>query len=161
MRMWMVPPEMMCRKHLLGEHVEIHMLAGSLRRKRSIEGHLAAGQLEPQSIHRRHAALVAEMRRRGYRHQSPLLPVDGKTPHGLVDVAASTKELQKRCPDCRARMNVRRKTITREELTRLAFCNSTRLPRKVNVDGRLREWVGIGWIDIGPFNRRYTTVEEV
>jgi hypothetical protein len=30
MRMWMVPPKVMCRKHLLGEHVEIHMLAGSL-----------------------------------------------------------------------------------------------------------------------------------
>ena len=109
MRMWMVPPEVMCRKHLLGEHVEIHMLAGSLRRKRSIEGHLAAGQLEPQSIHRRHAALVAEMRRRGFKHQSPL-PSAGRltSRHRIarVDVAKSMNELATRCKDCRLGMHV-------------------------------------------------------
>ena len=38
MRMWMLPPECMCRKHLLGEHVELHMLLGSMRRGKSIEG---------------------------------------------------------------------------------------------------------------------------
>ena len=104
MRMWMVPPEVMCRKHLLGEHVEIHMLAGSLRRGRSIEGHLAAGQLEPASIRRRHAALALEMRRRGFKHQSPLPLVHGKVPRGRVNVAMSVKDLKKRCPDCRARL---------------------------------------------------------
>ena len=42
------------------------------------------------------------------------------------------------------------KTITWDELSRLAFCNSDRLPQKVIVHGRLKEWVGIGWIDLGP-----------
>jgi len=28
--MWMTPPAGMCRKHLLGEHVELHMLLGQL-----------------------------------------------------------------------------------------------------------------------------------
>jgi hypothetical protein len=44
----------------------------------------------------------------------------------------------------------KKKTITRAELARLSFCNSDRLPRKINIDGRLKEWVGIGWIDLGP-----------
>ena len=56
MRMWMVAPGKMCRKHLLGEHVEIHMLAGSLLKGRSIGGFLADGLLEPQSMRARHAA---------------------------------------------------------------------------------------------------------
>ena len=38
MRMWMVPPSKMCRQHLLGEHVEIHMLVGTMRKGKSMQG---------------------------------------------------------------------------------------------------------------------------
>jgi hypothetical protein len=51
-------------------------------------------------------------------------------------------------------------TITRSELARLSFCNSKKLPKKVNVDGHCREWVGIGWVDVGPVDKRYATVVE-
>lgn len=47
MRMWMLPPETMCRKHLLGEHVELHMLLGSLRRGKNIDGFLAGSWWTP------------------------------------------------------------------------------------------------------------------
>ena len=40
MRMWMLPPKGLCRKHLLGEHVELHMLLGSMRRGKNIDGFL-------------------------------------------------------------------------------------------------------------------------
>jgi hypothetical protein len=34
--MWMVDPRLVCSKHLLGEHVELHMFVGCLlKRKRS------------------------------------------------------------------------------------------------------------------------------
>jgi hypothetical protein len=55
-------------------------------------------------------------------------------------------------------MKSKPKTITREELSRLSFCNSSRLPRKANIDGRLMEWVGIGWIDLGPAHKGVVTV---
>ena len=61
MRMWMLPPAGMCRKHLLGEHVELHMLLGSLRRGKNIEGFLSGGLVDPQSIFARHEELVAEI----------------------------------------------------------------------------------------------------
>ena len=32
MRQWMVDPRLLCRKHLLGEHVENHMFIGTLKR---------------------------------------------------------------------------------------------------------------------------------
>ena len=56
MRMWMLPPEMMCRKHLLGEHVELHMLLGSLRRGKNIDGFLAGKLVDPRRMFRRHCA---------------------------------------------------------------------------------------------------------
>lgn len=49
MRMWMLPPETMCRKHLLGEHVELHMLLGTMKRGRRIDGFLA-GKLTRRAI---------------------------------------------------------------------------------------------------------------
>ncbi len=69
MRMWMVDPKKMCRKHLLGEHVEIHMMVGTLLKGRSIDGFLERGLLEPQSARIRHDALAAEMQARGYNAQ--------------------------------------------------------------------------------------------
>jgi hypothetical protein len=51
-------------------------------------------------------------------------------------------------------------TITFSELRRLSFCNSSKLPQKVVHDGILKEWVGIGWIDIGkpPKGHKFPTV---
>ena len=72
MRMWMVNPRKMCRKHLLGEHVELHMLVGTLQRRKRVDGFVANGLIEPLAIRERHGALVKEMERRGYRRQSPL-----------------------------------------------------------------------------------------
>ena len=75
MRIWDVPPERLCRQHLLGEHRELHGLWNILTQGKSgysrhpetrrWEGRLAA-------LYHRHEALVAEMARRGYRHGSPL-----------------------------------------------------------------------------------------
>ena len=32
MRMWLVPPQLMCDQHLLGEHLEMHMFIGTIRK---------------------------------------------------------------------------------------------------------------------------------
>lgn len=107
--MWMVPPETMCDQHLLGEHVEIHMLAGTLARRRSIDGFVAKGLLEPSSMRVRHAALADEMEGRGFSHKSPLPDVDleylpAAARETRVDVATSGVDLRARCERCRAMM---------------------------------------------------------
>jgi hypothetical protein len=38
MRQWLVDPKKMCRQHLLGEHCEHHMMLGSIRKKKNIDG---------------------------------------------------------------------------------------------------------------------------
>lgn len=103
MRMWMVPPETMCNRHLLGEHVETHMLAGSLRCGRSIQGFLDKGLLEPAVLQQRHDVLAREMRRRGMQHASPLEADTACYRTGYVDVQQADLELRRRCPDCRTR----------------------------------------------------------
>lgn len=110
MRMWMVAPEKMCRNHLMGEHVEIHMLLGSIRLGKSIEGFIRRKLVEPASITLRHDALVAEMVRRGYKHGSPIgddcdallssLP-KRYLRAGIVNVETSEAELRARCADCK------------------------------------------------------------
>ena len=38
MRMWMIDPKLLCRKHLLGEHGEIHKHLPSLRKGHRVDG---------------------------------------------------------------------------------------------------------------------------
>lgn len=75
MRIWDLPPRLLCRKHLLGEHNELHIMWKCITEQRSgwanhpetqrWRGRLAA-------MYRRHDALVREMHRRGFNHKSPL-----------------------------------------------------------------------------------------
>lgn len=102
----MVDPVTMCDRHLLGEHVEIHMLAGTLARRRSIDGFIAKGLLEPAAMQERHERLREEMGRRGFTHRSPLPETDlgylsMEARRARVDTAVSAAELARRCEGCR------------------------------------------------------------
>lgn len=105
MRMWLVDPFLLCRRHLLGEHVELHMLVGTLRRGISIQGYLDNGLVDTSWIWLRHDELVAEMENRGMNHTSPLAHVKVE-PAGCVDLEANLKELAKRCHRCRERIEL-------------------------------------------------------
>jgi hypothetical protein len=102
MRMWMVDPQIMCDQHLLGEHVELHMLVGTLVRKRSVAGFVANRLIEVHNVRKRHAALVKEMARRGMNHQSPL-PEFRARRLGKVDIDENQTELARRCLQCKSR----------------------------------------------------------
>ena len=100
MRMWMLSPQQMCRKHLLGEHVEIHMAVATLWQGKSVDGFLGKGLLELGKLRSRHDELAREMERRGYRHRSPLVAVPRRRA-GKVDKKRNARELAERCPECR------------------------------------------------------------
>ena len=105
MRMWLVDPAGMCRQHLLGEHVELHMLVGTLERGKSIQGFLDGGLIDTSKIRDRHTDLTVEMMFRGYKHKSPLSFVHDD-PDGYVDVDGNLEELHRRCEDCKSRGGV-------------------------------------------------------
>ena len=109
MRMWKVNPRLLCNQHLLGEHVELHMFVGCLRRGISLRGYLEGGLVEIHNLRRRHAELAMEMRRRGMRHASPL-PVFHRRIAGRVDIRRTLRDLAARCRQCRHRARSRRRS---------------------------------------------------
>lgn len=96
----MVNPKILCRKHLLGEHGEIHKHRHNFIKQHNMNGRI--GQIEPESMQIRHDELAVEMKRRGYNHQSPFeqpdisyLPAFPK-----VNITNSLVDLFYRCDDC-------------------------------------------------------------
>jgi len=100
MRMWNINPTMMCRKHLLGEHLECHMFVGAILKGKSINGYINRGLVEVHNIKFRHDELVKEMIKRGYNHKSPL-PNFEAWEAGNIDILKNFDDLTMRCPECR------------------------------------------------------------
>ena len=106
MRMWKVHPSLLCNKHLLGEHVEMHMFAGSIRCGKSVKGYIENDLLEPQNIKKRHDMLAQEMINRGMHHGTPLFITHaGGWPDHHMDEENSVQELRYRCTDCKERID--------------------------------------------------------
>lgn len=111
MRMWMVDPKIMCQKHLCGEHVELHMFIGTLKKGVRIDGFLKNNCCEPKSIFQRHIDISEEMIARGYNHQSPLELEDCNVISNLseiqknwmIDSSLAMNDLLSRCPECKKR----------------------------------------------------------
>lgn len=75
MRVWDLPPECLCRVHLLGEHREIHAIWAVLTKgMKGYSGHPETKRWEGRlkALFLRHESVSVEMERRGYRHSSPL-----------------------------------------------------------------------------------------
>ncbi len=113
MRMWMINPGFLCRKHLLGEHLECgHMLPGAITHNKiaSLIGLARDGFIEVTKIRERHEQLVIEMKKRGYKHKSniPEFSLDS-IPDFLLNVTVdqnkSISDLCERCEECRERIS--------------------------------------------------------
>ena len=72
MRMWNLNPKQMCDKHLLGEHLEMHMFVGAIKKGKSIKGFITTGLVRVYEIQNRHDQLANEMIGRGMNHKAPL-----------------------------------------------------------------------------------------
>lgn len=104
----MVNPVIMCDRHLLGEHCELHMILGSAKEGIALDGYVENNLLEISSLQSRHEALAKEMVRRKMNHNSELSYPDGYTfgqgifvSKGKVDREEALKELLRRCPECK------------------------------------------------------------
>jgi hypothetical protein len=77
MRVWDVPPKELCRKHLLGEHRELHGLWNILTKHGGVGGYARHPETlrwvgKSKALYLRHEALVTEFGNRGYKHHTPL-----------------------------------------------------------------------------------------
>jgi len=105
MRMWMVDPGEMCRQHLLGEHSEIHKHRHNFVKGHNISGRIEGNAVEPEAMQERHDALVSEMLKRGYKHNSPYEQPDLskypiETRQAKVNIQEARKLLEKKCLRC-------------------------------------------------------------
>ena len=106
MRMWMINPKLLCRKHLLGEHGEIHKHRHNFVKQHSISKRVSpVVQIEPVSMEKRHDELAEEMVRRGFNHNSPYKQPDlsylSETERNVkVDLNNSINDLTNRCLIC-------------------------------------------------------------
>ncbi len=107
MRMWMIPSECLCRRHLLGEHNEIHKHRHIFEKKYSIKGRInPVVQISPYKMEDRHNELVEEMLKRGYNHKSDYrLPnleyLREEERYAKVDIVKSIDDLYERCNECK------------------------------------------------------------
>jgi len=103
MRVWDIPPDELCRKHLVAEHAEIHGVFNVI--ERGTVGYADHPEVKRWrgklgALARRHDAVSAEMTKRGYRHLSPLpSPIDDEQQDVLLNTLAEQRELlkAKRC----------------------------------------------------------------
>lgn len=110
MRMWMLDPKYLCKKHLMGEHFEIHLHRHNFVKHHSVSGRVFPIVLiEPASMQSRHDALVVEMLARGYNHNSPYeqpdisyLPPEEQMAKGNIEY--NRFDLISRCEECRKRI---------------------------------------------------------
>lgn len=110
MRMWMCDPRILCRKHLCGMHVELHMFIGSINKGINMKGFINNDLLEPLSIKSCHEIISREMIKRGYNHKSDLNEMDinnalKKLPkeylYHKINSENSLNELISRCSKCK------------------------------------------------------------
>ncbi|MDG6996836.1 MAG: pyrimidine dimer DNA glycosylase [Nitrososphaerota archaeon] len=75
MRVWDIPPSKLCRRHLLGEHSEIHAIWSIIVHQRkgySKHPEVLRWRDKLRALYLRHDDLVKEFEKRGYKHNSPL-----------------------------------------------------------------------------------------
>ena len=96
MRIWDISADRLCRKHLLGEHAELHATWSILtKHKKGYSRHPEVkrwkGKLK--ALYLRHGKLFREMERRGYNHKSPL-PVKLASGSAIQDIYVDSPKRQ-------------------------------------------------------------------
>ena len=109
----MISPELLCNKHLIGEHGEIHKHRHNFVKKHNIFGRLnPVVQIEPLSMKKRHDELTKEMEKRFNKKYNSLyempdlsyLPNEQK--FAKVNIDISIKDLLNRCSECSKKINI-------------------------------------------------------
>jgi hypothetical protein len=104
--MWMINPALLCNKHILGEHGEIHKHRHNFVKKHKMAGRMVyPSQIDPHRQQERHDLIAEEMTRRGMNHKSPYeQPDTSHLPAAEIDLDHNLKDLSDRCEGCRERI---------------------------------------------------------
>lgn len=101
MRVWDIPPDNLCRQHLLGQHREIHAIWNVItKNKRGYSKHpeVLRWKNHLMSLYFEHELTALSMLERGYNHNSPINLddcIDMIKPSGISIDYVNTVEEQK------------------------------------------------------------------
>jgi len=106
MRVWDIQPKYLCRKHLLGEHRELHGLWNILTKHKGSGGYSRHPETlrwvgKQKALYFRHQELVEEFSRRGYSHNTPLnqkLAIGTKNQNQFINTISEQKEILQNKP---------------------------------------------------------------
>ena len=106
MRMWGVDTKKLCNQHLLGEHLEMHMFVGCIKKGINLSGYYNNKLVCTSLIKKRHDDLAIEMTLRHMKHNSPIPEIDffRDFKYGEIDLEDNINELMSRCSKCRDRL---------------------------------------------------------
>lgn len=119
MRVWDIDPKLLCDRHLLGEHNEIHAIWSIITNNlKGFSSHPETrrwhGKL--RALYLRHGNTAGEMERRGFKHRSPLderFATGKEAQDELLDpVEVQERLLSEKDADCAERIR-RRKASSR------------------------------------------------
>ena len=77
MRIWDIDPKLLCQKHLVAEHRELHGLWNILTKHNLKGGYSRHPETlrwvgKSKALYNRHELLIKEFTKRGYKHHTPL-----------------------------------------------------------------------------------------
>lgn len=112
MRIWDISPKLLCRKHLLAEHRELHGLWNILIKHNKTGGYSRHPETlrwigKEKALYLRHKKLIGEFKRRNYRHNTPLEKelVTGKDKQDFfLNTLLEQREILKKKP-CKCLLN--------------------------------------------------------
>jgi len=102
MRMWMIPPEFMCKQHIIGEHGEIHKFKKSFEKQYKINNRMfPIVQILPAKMKIRHDELAKYMNHKSEYILPDLSYLPKEYLEAEVDIEYNIKDLNNRCSECR------------------------------------------------------------
>lgn len=110
MRMWMIPAECLCNKHLGGEYAEIFKHRHNFVKRHNISGRIfPIVQIEPENMSRRVEELRLEALNRKLNFKAQYIQPDlsylpDNQRYAKVDITISIRDLIERCPKCKEKI---------------------------------------------------------
>jgi hypothetical protein len=99
MRMWCIQTHLMCKRHIVQEHADMHRFERAVKEGKDMSMYTETGHLEQDYIVKRHDELVKELGRRDISHKTPL-KLSEQPYVGIVRSRRNQMELRKKCDAC-------------------------------------------------------------
>lgn len=106
MRMWGLTPNLMCMRHIVGEHGEFHKHRHSFVKKHNLKGRfIPLVQIDPKNMKKRHDELSRYLKNHKSPYEMPDISHLSDFEGFKIDLSYNLLDLYMRCEKCRKKIN--------------------------------------------------------